>query len=237
MLKRGSLVLAACVALLSAVPAKAAIMIVSSDAAELKAGVELADSAAIDIPSGAKVRIMLPSGKTKLLTGPMKGTVADLVKGEPLAEGVWNKAKEFLQTGGVDQGQKGATRSVFGGGNAKFSWSVIAPATTGDVCIEQGASLTLARAFTSTATEAEIIDGATNARARVAWAAGAAEAPWPAALAPKVGTVYEVIPREGQRRQIRLRFIDKAMTDDENALLALIEQGCRDQVRLWIRQK
>lgn len=218
-------------------PATASIMIVSSDAASLKPGMELDDGAQIEIPAGAKVRILLPSGKTQLLSGPSTGKVADLVKGEPLAEGVWNKAKEFLATGGVDQSKQGATRSMTPGGNARFSWSVIAPTAAGDICIEQGASVVLSRASAAKASEADVVATSTSTRAKVAWAVGANDTPWPAQLPPKAGEVYDVVSLDAPRRQLRIHLLDKAATDDANALKAMVEKGCKDQLRLWVRQK
>ena len=97
---------------------------------------QLADSAKLEIPAGAKVRVLLPSGATLSINGPASRLVKDVTKGEPIVETVWAKAKELLETGGVDQSRPGATR----GGNAvppveaiPLSWTVIAAAASGNV--------------------------------------------------------------------------------------------------------
>src|SRR5262249_24889488 len=95
---------------LSVTAAQAEVMVVSSDIATLKPGMEMADTGGIDVPAGKIVRLMLPSGKTATLTGPTKVTVAELVRGEAPSPSVVQKVKDFLATGGVDQSRPGATR-------------------------------------------------------------------------------------------------------------------------------
>jgi hypothetical protein len=216
--------------------ARAEIMIVSSDAAALKAGTEIADNASIDIPAGATVRIMLPSGKTQTLSGPTVVSVADLMKGEPPSASILQKAKEFLATGGADQSRPGATRGARGSKarGQQFSWTVIPPDASGTICVERGAKLLLARSATSKAGEVTVIDTAANARGTSLWAIGAVEAQWPTEVEPKSGTTYQVTVFGEQVRQLKLSLVDKAMTDDANALKTLIEANCKAQVSAWL---
>lgn len=217
-------------------PAMADILIVSSTAPELKPGMQIADSARLEVPAGAKVRVLLPSGATLAINGPASRAVKDVTKGEPLVESVWAKARELFETGGVDQSRPGATRgaAVSGPGETPvFAWNVIAAAANGTVCVERGAPLKVARPDGGRAAEITLIDTAGNARAKLTWPEGASEAVWPASLSPRADTVYQVITTGQPVRSLRLRLIDKSDTGEERALRTLIDNDCRQQARAW----
>lgn len=222
-------------------PVTADILIMSSDAPALKPGMQLADSAKLEVPAGAKVRVMLPTGATLQINGPASRQVKDITKGEPLVESVWAKAKELVTTGGVDQSRPGATRGAPGSatssaaGSGEFSWTVIPAAANGTVCVERGAKLAIARPLQAKVTEVTIIDTAANARARIAWAEGAGTAGWPDALAPKAETVYQLVATAAPVRQLKLQLIDKALTGEDKALRALLDNGCQAQARAYLQ--
>lgn len=235
----------AATALWLAGPAIADILIVSSNAPELKPGMQIADSARLEVPSGTKVRVLLPSGATLAINGPASRAVKDVTKGEPLVESVWAKAKELLATGGVDQSRPGATRGAAAGGPGEtpgisgpgFAWNVVAAAANGAVCVERGAPLKVARPDGGRISEITLIDTAGNARAKLAWPEGATQADWPANMSPRADTVYQVITTGQPVRSLRLRLIEKSDTGDERTLRTLIDTDCRQQARAWAQSE
>lgn len=229
-----SFLLAATVALWS--PAGMAdVLVVSSDVATLKPGQQIGAADRIELPAGAKVRVLLPSGKTQLITGPANGAVGDIAKGGPTVEGVWAKAKDFLATGGADASRPGATRSLTAGGPAPvFAWNVVQAGATGDVCVEYGARLRLARAAAGAAAEAALLDAASNTKFPVSWPANDVLADWPAALVPRPDAVYQVITPTARPSSFTLRVVEKSQTDEDSTLSALLTKGCRSQARAWL---
>lgn len=222
----------------AALPAAADILIVSSDVAALKAGTQLADADRLDLPAGVKVRILLPSGKTQLLTGPVGGFVRDITKGERLVESVWSKAKELFDTGGVDQTKMGAVRSIAVAKpvSSGFAWNLIAVTASGSVCVEKGAPLSIERAEGDKAKEMTIVDAGTNQKLTINFAAGAREAEWPSGLDVKPDASYQLVPAGGRLRQVTLRLVDKASTAEPVALQTLLERGCRAQASAWLKR-
>lgn len=216
--------------------AAADILIVSSTTPELKPGMQLADSAKLDVPAGTKVRVLLPSGATLQINGASSRLVKEITKGEPLVESVWAKAKELLATGGVDQSRTGAVRSFTPPPPAVqgFSWTLVGTNASGNVCVERGAALSVERPA-SRAADITIIDTARNTRAVVGFAGDAMKADWPAALPPGAETTYQIVAANSGVRQIKLRLIDKAGTSDATALRTLLENDCRTQARAWAK--
>lgn len=216
--------------------AAADILVVSSSAPDLRPGMQLADSAQIEVPAGAKVRVLLPSGATLSLNGPTKRLVKDVTKGEPIVESVWAKAKELLATGGVDQSRPGAVRGASAGGPVdapSFAWNEIGAAASGNVCVERGGRLALVRPAGSRVNEITLIDTAGNSRAQIVWPEGSTQVDWPAALTPNGATVYQLVAKGQPSRQVRLRLLDKAEMTETAALAALLANDCRQQARAW----
>ena len=227
------LLAAACTAWSAA--GNADVLIVSSDVAALKAGQQVADAERIEVPAGAKVRVLLPSGKTQLINGPASGSVKDIAKGGPVVEGVWAKAKDLIATGGADASRPGATRgAAASAGTSVFGWDVVPTAINGSVCVESGLQLKLARSSGDGAAQATLLDTTSNAKAPFAWAAQSALADWPAALPPKADAVYHVVTPSARPVVITLRMVEKSETGDDSALATLLQNGCRAQARVWL---
>jgi hypothetical protein len=228
------------VALLSAAPpvAVADVLIVSSDVAVLKAGTQLADSDRLDLPAGAKVRVLLPSGKTQVLSGPVSGFVRDISKGERLVDSVWSKAKDLLETGGVEQSKVGAVRSfsVAKPAETTFTWNVIPAAINGSVCVERNAKLLFERPPGDKSKDLTIIETLNSSKVSVPLAEGATTVDWPSNLTVKPGASYQIVPSAGRLQQITLHLIEKSMTEETVALQALLELGCDRQARAWLRR-
>lgn len=208
------------------------VLVVSSDVPTLKPGQQIADADRLEVPAGAKVRVLLPSGKTQLITGPASGTVKDIAKGGPMVEGVWAKAKELIATGGADAARPGATRSITGdAGTFVFGWDVVPTMVSGSVCVQAGLQLKLARGRSDNAAQATLLDTASSAKAPFGWPAQSALADWPTALPPKADAVYHVLTPSARPVVITLRMVEKSRTDDDSALATLLELGCRAQAR------
>lgn len=211
------------------------VLIVSSEVATLKPGQQVGAADRIEVPAGARVRVLLPSGKTQLITGPASGAVGEIAKGGPIAEGVWAKAKDLIATGGASAARPGATRGSIGGaGAAVFAWNVVPAGASGNVCVGQGAQLKLARATSDKAGEATLLDTAANARAPVVWPPQSALADWPASLPPRADGVYQVITANARPVVLTLRVVDRSRTDEDSTLAALLEKECRAQAQSWL---
>ena len=227
---------AAFAAIVVASGAAADILIVSSTTPELKPGMQLADSARLDVPAGAKVRVLLPSGATLQINGASSRLVKEITRGEPLVESVWAKAKELLTTGGVDQSRTGAVRSFTPPPPAVqgFSWTLVGTNASGNVCVERGERLSVERPA-SRAADITIIDTARNTRAVIGFAGDATKADWPTTLPPSTDTTYQIVAANSGVRQIKLRLIDKAGTSEAAALRTLLDNDCRAQARAWAK--
>lgn len=233
----GAVVLTLAATLLATIqaPARADVLIVASTTPTLRPGTQIADAERLEIPAGAKVRVLLPTGATLSITGPASRLVKDVTKGEPIVETVWGKVRELLATGGVDESRPGATRSATPGGQATpagLSWSVIAANANGNVCLEKGARIALTRPAGGGTREMTLVDTAANARAKIVWPDNAPLADWPATMSPNTTSVYQALVPGLPPRQLRLRLVDKAETDEDTALRTLMMNDCRQQARL-----
>jgi hypothetical protein len=223
----------------SATAAAAQIYVMESTVAAIRVGSALEPGAAISIPAGGHIRAVLPSGRTQTIKGPYEGTVADLVKGQPINEGVLASLKDLLLTGGATQATPGATRSIARPADkpprVAFSWSAI-PVANGTVCVEKGAKLALIRSASPNAERVTMIEATGGAQAELHWEPGSDTAAWPATLTPRNDASYDVLSAGRPRRQITLRVLDQLPTDD-NVLVELNRLGCSSQFEAWVRGK
>lgn len=220
-------------------PARAELHVIESTAPAIRVGSRFADREAIDIPAGAHVRVVLPSGKTQTLRGPYKGTAADLGKGQPTNDGVMAWLRDFLRTGGATEATPGATRSI--GREAPrpsvgFSWSAVPVTLDGSVCVPKGASLQLVRAPRQPAGSVAVVDLASSQRGEAQWEAGSESAAWPANLTPRPDGTYSILVPGRPQRQITLRVLPKLPAEDD-ILAELQRLGCKAQFEAWVREK
>lgn len=218
-------------------PALAEIIVIGSNAPGLKPGTVLADGKTLDLPAGASVTVMLPSGRTERLQGPLKRPVAELGKGEKADKGLWDSVAKYVQRqGGASESAIGAVRSIAPKSAppaaAGFSWRQIPVDADGDVCVEKGASLEIARAATGKGTRFTIVDVQAQKRAEAQFAQGSATAPWPADLEPKVGA-YALVVENAPMRQFRLRLVSP-LPDRDETLRVLHGQRCQKQAEAWL---
>lgn len=217
--------------------ARADIIVIGSDAPAIKAGSVLVDSATLDVPSGASVTVMLPSGRTERLKGPLKRAVAELAKGEKSEPGLWDSVQRYVQKQGkASEGQVGAVRSLApkpAKAPLPFSWRQVPLDADGDVCIEKGAPIEVARASGGKSARLTIVDMQAQKRAETAFAEGATSAPWPKEIEPKVGA-YSLVVEGAPMRELRLRLVSPLPGPDET-LRVLHGQRCQRQIEAWLR--
>ncbi len=72
-----------------ATPLHADVLVISSNAPDLKPGMQLADSQQIEVPAGASIRVMLPSGATLQIKGATTRQVKEITKGDAKHDGWW----------------------------------------------------------------------------------------------------------------------------------------------------
>lgn len=240
---------AACIALVTmALPASADVIVISSSAAAVKPGKVYTSGQSIEIPSGAKVRIMLPSGRTQELKGPLTVKAGDLGKGEATNESLWNDVKRLVATQKTaSESTVGAVRSTAPKTSASetrgaapkpatpppFSWRRVPIDKGGDVCVEKGVGLELLRTAPGRPLSLTVVNIQSKARAPAEFAVGSATSAWPASVGTDVG-LYALVMPDGEKRDIRLRPIAPLPAADET-LRVLHSQRCLVQVEAWLR--
>lgn len=238
---QSALVLAGLIA--SAGLAQAEIIVIGSNVPRIAVGALLDDGANLDIPAGARVRIILPSGRTREIKGPFNSAVGELTRGEKRDEGLWTDVKRMvLRQKRPDESVIGAVRSAAPARDAAeraapprppaFSWSRVPIDADGDVCIERGARLKLARATPGRPTDVTIVDRQSQSRAVASFAVGSASADWPAEMSTEVG-LYTVTTEDGTKYALRLRPISPLPAADET-LRVLHIQRCLKQAEAWL---
>lgn len=239
----------AVLALLLPTVARAEVIVIGSSAPALKPGVVLDDQQTLEVPSGARVRVMTTSGRTQEIKGPATVKVATLGKGEARNESLWNDVKRLVATQKTStESSVGAVRSVApsrtkaaGSGEEssgrsaapQFSWRRVPIDQDGDVCVEKGASLELMRRAPGRPMTVVVVDLQERRRGSVEFAVGAATTAWPRDMGTNVGR-YSVVLPDGAKRDIRLRPINPLPQADDT-IRVLHSQRCLAQVEAWLR--
>lgn len=221
---------------LIATSAAAEVVVLQSTAPGLSAGTVLADGDTIKIPSGKSAILVLPSGSTKTVNGPVNAKAGDFSKGQSRNAALLHAVKTYVQTGGTTSGSVGATRSAIagpGGTNLPFSWTRIPVSASGDYCIARSNELDLVREVAIRPIELTIVHMETRKRAMVAFDQGTGEIDWPKDIEAVVGK-YAFVMDGAPMRQVRLRVIDPLPNRDE-VLRVLFTNRCEQQVEAFLR--
>jgi hypothetical protein len=221
-------------------PANAQIIVVKSTSKNLKAGSLLENNAKVSIPAGSSAVVVLPSGAMRTIAGPFEGPAAQLTKGSKSNPDVFAAVKHYVVTGGANNKSVGAVRSMAPVALSKplpFSWRAIPINTTGDYCVEKGASVSLVRTFTSRAMTVTIVDMKSRRRVQVTFEKGADTVPWPDELDIDPRVTYTVLTGGAGMppRNLRLRLI-RPIPAKEDTLQVLHGQRCQAQFRTFIRE-
>jgi hypothetical protein len=217
---------------------RADLYVLESTTAAIKPGSRLGTSDTINVPAGAYIRAVLPSGKTQTIRGPYSGSVGDFAKGQAQNEGVLSWLRNILQTGGASEATPGATRSIgreMPRAKAPFSWVEIPVTADGNICVQKGADLKLIRA-PGAPDRVAVIDAATSQRGEAQWGSGSTVTAWPTTLSVKSGATYYLVVPDRQRRQITLRVVERLPAEGDE-LTELHKLGCRAQFEAWVRER
>lgn len=226
--------------------AMADVIVIGSSSAALKPGMVLGDSAKIDLPSGARVRVMLPSGRTHEIKGPAVVKVATLGAGEKRNESLWNDVRRLVANQKTaSESSIGAVRSVAprrfarrrsrptGVTAPQFSWRRVSIDSEGDVCVEKRAPLEMLRGAPGRPMSVVVVNLQSKKRASAEFGVGSATATWPKSVGTEVGRYAVVLP-DGAKHEIRLRPIDPLPAADDT-IRVLHSQRCLQQVEAWLR--
>jgi hypothetical protein len=235
----GVLGLAAALAVLiaDAQTARADLYVIESTVPTIKPRSRLVADDKLEIPAGGSIRAVLPSGKTQTIKGPYSGPVGDLDKGLARNEGMLGWLRNILQTGGSTEATPGATRSI--GREAPkartgFSWTVVPVTMDGNVCVQKGAKLQLARAPSMRADHVTVVEAASSERGEAQWEPGSDTAAWPAGVALRADASYYLLMPDKPRRQVTLRLVEQ-LPADTDVLNELYKLGCKSQFEAWVR--
>jgi hypothetical protein len=215
-------------------PVRADLYVIESTVPEIKPRSRLLGEDKISIPAGGSIRAVLASGKTQTIKGPYSGPVSELDKGLSRNEGVLGWLRNVLMTGGATESTPGATRSIARDAKPRtgFSWTVVPVTVEGNMCVEKGAKLMLARAPSVRAEQ--IIVTAGNERGEVQFDSGSETTAWPASVTLRPDTAYTIQLADKSRRQVTLRLVDQ-IPAEADVLNELYKLGCKYQFEAWVR--
>lgn len=216
-------------------PAMADLIVLGGKGSSYQSGTVLSDGQTIDLPAGARLQVMLPSGATQTLTGPMKAAVKDISKGEKVDQGLWEKVGSLVKGGGSER-PTGAVRSAAGSAAKPlpFSWTEVPIDASGDICVEKGAKLSLVRGATTRQLDVTVVEKAAAQRGRATFADGAGAAAWPSELEPKVGSYLLMVP-DRPMREVTLRILSP-LPNRAEALRVLHSQRCETQLKALVQE-
>ncbi|HUS95532.1 MAG TPA: hypothetical protein VMX97_02215 [Hyphomicrobiaceae bacterium] len=219
--------------------AAAQVIVISSSAPQLHAGRTLTGNTTLEIPAGANVVLILPSGVTRTIPGPYSGRVSELTRGSRSNAPLFDVVKNFIKTGGTTTSNVGAMRSIapkrtIVSKPAPFSWTGISLTSNGSICVEKGVALTLTRTQPGRAQTVTVVNMNTARRAKVEFGAQDLTAPWPAAVQPENGS-FALLSTGTPMRQIRLRLI--ATLPPTDAILQVLHKNdCKQQLQACLRE-
>ena len=216
--------------------AQADVIVLKSSVPGLSAGRTLTDAETLEIPAGKSALLVLPSGATKTVNGPLSTKVASLTTGHSPNAALLDAVRKYVETGGTRTGAVGATRSAvptLAAAPKPFSWTEVPLSVAGDYCVDKGSPLALVRDVSSGDLDVTVIDLQNSIRARAHFPSGSKRARWPAEIEPTVGKYAFVIGGQ-PLRQIRLRPIDP-LPGDEETLRVLFTQRCESQVEAYLQ--
>lgn len=213
------------------VPAAADIVIIGSNSVQLKPGTVLTGSETLDIQKGAKVRIMTPSGMTRLLEGPLSAKAGDYANDSKTDTALWNAVTARLNPEAEEDTEpftRGLAASSDPSPHIRFSWRSVPIDASGEICVEKGTAISLARALGEGSADVTVIDmSGGGRRAKVTMPAGQKTVPWPQDIALRSGN-YALQIAGGTPQQFRLRLISDLPPPDE-AIRVLHGQRCETQ--------
>jgi hypothetical protein len=200
-------------------PALASVVVVKSLGPSAKAyppGKTLPESAKISLQGGDVLTVLGPAS-AQTLRGP----------------GSFDAKQVALASAAGQRGRFGALRAAEVAHNPSI-WDIDA-SSSGKACVTNASKLQLWRPDKEAAITVKIHD-ADGQSQDLSWAAGAALAPWPAALPIKNGAQYQVEwPDGGDASKLDMVMISPPPPEDlVGSAQSLIEHGCQKQLELLV---
>lgn len=214
---------------------RADVVVMSSDEPSIKPRQVLKDAERISVGAGRTVRVMDTSA-TYEIKGPRDGTVAEVVKPEPLDQSLWQKVLDFIGTGGRDT-RPGATRSATAVPvEVRIDNVPVGAGKAVTVCLARDARPTLVQ--TGGAPLEVVLASATGGTpVKLTLQELGERSPWPAALALTDGGKYKVIVGSGTAGDLVVRLVAPADLTGPRAMKILNGLGCTAQVDALIRAR
>jgi hypothetical protein len=231
--------------LLLPIGAEAQILIVYSNVPRYPANSELMLDQELKLKGGDKLRILLPSGVTKTLTGPGKYQLKDFDRGQPWLKPLLHQVKEFLT--GRSTENIAATRDA----NLKrlesvlLSWTAV-PVPTGNdntICLIKDTPLHFSRlgarpktilGASDPALQLSVNRGNNQVSDRVEWKQGEELAPWPSQVPVIEGVPYAVESNFADPSRFKIKLLTREEVEGEQLLPVLFANGCKLQINAYV---
>ncbi|MEO1206774.1 MAG: hypothetical protein AAFV45_10615 [Pseudomonadota bacterium] len=213
-------------------------LVIGSNVSGVKVGTLLSKAQVVKVGDGQTLRLMLPSGRTKVIKGPASAEVAVLTRNQTRNEKIWKTVLASLKTkGGSSSDRIGAVRGMSVAPKpvakvATLSFNAVPLNDGGTVCVVQGGDVALVRRGSGTAGDVTVFNAKAGTKAKVSFAAGQARVAWPDDL-PLVDGHYAIIAAGAPMRQVSLRVLD-GVPGDESMLSDLAERGCVAQTAQYL---
>ena len=218
---RAALLALAAAAVVTHGAAAADAVVVAATAPGYAPGQFIPDGAGVRLPDGASAHFLFANGRTLTVKGPYDGPL----ERQPGAAG--NRLTDLLGRPLLAQDELAASRGVTPA-RTGGALPAVEPARAGTQCVPSGGRAALKRPAEPELADLTLVDPVSGRRARLAWAPGEVERPWPDGLAPVDGRALDVLAPGGRRHSIQLRVVEPA-GDDAALAVRLAVVGCAPQ--------
>lgn len=212
-------------------------VVVESSAPDVKVGTELGDGAAITVADQGRVVLVGSSGQMVTLTGPFQGVPKAEASGATQSR-VFTTIASLVAKSGTTVGVSRAAAPQWRADAVKTAEDVFAidAGEGGDTCLYDLSKARVTRNPSGGSGDTTIMAMEGSATATVAWAPGAAYAPWPRGV-PLADDASYVMEQAGQSvaaiATIHLLEAAPTMTGVER-VAQIAERGCDAQARLLL---
>lgn len=200
-------------------------VVLASTAPAYRTGQVLSD-ARVEIPEGASVSFLLPTGQTVNRKGPFSGVVA----AENASAG--STFKDVF-SGGTDRSDIGGTRSI--GRPDPVRRPTVDVAADGVLCLIPGGAPVLPPPIDPAFQEVELIREGSGEHARLVWTSSYQSLSWPREVPLTAGNVTVVAVKSGAQRRLQIRPVKEA-ADETVLAVSLAVAGCDRQASALLQR-
>jgi hypothetical protein len=228
--------------------ASANVLILSSDAKAHAVGAELEDGDFLKIPEGESVRLLLPSGTTIVIPGPVNRPVKELTQDQVPLKELWTRVKGYLagrNSSGIAGSRTSTGYSIQDARAALLSFSTIpvpSEISEGAICVLKDAPLSFAR-LGATPRSAEESFAAMKMSAGeslaktfvvVKWEEQSETVSWPNSVSVVDGGWYFALSNFALPSSFQLKTVSRLSIDSADVLIVLEENSCYGQIEAWV---